>query len=148
MKRTIVSVIIILIVIAAVVQLVFLSKEVLNSREYYLDDDTIRVAYDAQTTYNPLTKKYKVVGAAIIDGYDFIIDGEANDSMTFKFKLSDLSADNDEYVTIDVYADPDYHIQLTEPVGMIIDADYSGSGEGTVTITNQSNASSEVYFSK
>ncbi len=148
MKRTIVSVIIILIVIAAVVQLVFLSKEVLNSREYYLDDDTIRVTYDAQTTYNPLTKKYKVVGAAIIDGYDFIIDGEANDSMTFKFKLSDLSADNDEYVTIDVYADPDYHIQLTEPVGMIIDADYSGSGEGTVTITNQSNASSEVYFSK
>lgn len=68
--------------------------------------------------------------------------------MTFKFKLSDLSADNDEYVTIDVYADPDYHIQLTEPVGMIIDDDYSGSGEGTVTITNQSNASSEVYFSK
>lgn len=140
--------------ILAVISVRFILRDsVTNTRDYYLLDDKISVTYDVETIYNPLTQKYDAVGEVTIDGYEFVIDTVTKDSMTFEFKSSGLTTDSiftDREVNTSIYVSyaPDYHIHLTEPVGMLIDDDYQNNAKGYVTITYRSNRGGDTYVSK
>ena len=139
----------------AVISVRFILRDsVTNTRDYYLLDDKISVTYDVETIYNPLTQKYDAVGEVTIDGYDFVIDSlTKKDSVTFDFESTGLHTNSvipdKEVYTITRYSIPiNYNIQITEPVGMIIDDDYQNNAKGYVTITYRSNRGGDTYVSK
>ena len=141
--------------ILAVISVRFILRDsVTNTRDYYLLDDKISVTYDVETIYNPLTQKYDAVGEVTIDGYDFVIDSlTKKDSVTFDFESTGLHTNSvipdKEVYTITRYSIPiNYNIQITEPVGMIIDDDYQNNAKGYVTITYRSNRGGDTYVSK
>lgn len=137
----------------AVISVRFILRDsVTNTRDYYLLDDKISVTYDVETIYNPLTQKYNAVGEVTIDGYEFVVDYEVLDSITFDFESSGLHTNSvipdKEVYTIIRYSIPiDYYIQITEPVGTIIDDDYQNSADGNVVITYRSKVG-DAYVSK
>ena len=139
--------------ILAVISVRFILRDsVTNTRDYYLLDDKISVTYDVETIYNPLTQKYDAVGEVTIDGYEFVVDYEVLDSITFDFESTGLHTNSvipdKEVYTIIRYSIPiDYYIQITEPVGTIIDDDYQKSAEGNVVITYRSKVG-DAYVSK
>ena len=139
--------------ILAVISVRFILRDsVTNTRDYYLLDDKISVTYDVETIYNPLTQKYNAVGEVTIDGYEFVVDYEVLDSITFDFESTGLHTNSvipdKEVYTIIRYSIPiDYYIQITEPVGTIIDDDYQKSAEGNVVITYRSKVG-DAYVSK
>ncbi len=139
--------------ILAVISVRFILRDsVTNTRDYYLLDDKISVTYDVETIYNPLTQKYDAVGEVTIDGYEFVVDYEVLDSITFDFESSGLHTNSvipdKEVYTIIRYSIPiDYYIQITEPVGTIIDDDYQNSANGNVVITYRSKVG-DAYVSK
>lgn len=140
--------------ILAVISVRFILRDtVTNTRDYYLLDDKISVTYDVETIYNPLTQKYDAVGEITIEGYEFVIDTlTKKDSITFDFESTGLHTNSvipdKEVYTIIRYSIPiDYYIQITEPVGMIIDDDYQKSAEGYVVITYRSEVG-DTYVSK
>ena len=141
--------------ILAVISVRFILRDsVTNTRDYYLLDDKISVTYDVETIYNPLTQKYDAVGEVTIDGYDFVIDSlTKKDSVTFDFESTGLHTNSvipdKEVYTITRYSIPiNYNIQITEPVGMLIDDDYQNNAKGYVTITYRSNRGGDTYVSK
>ena len=141
--------------ILAVISVRFILRDsVTNTRDYYLLDDKISVTYDVETIYNPLTQIYDAVGEVTIDGYDFVIDSlTKKDSVTFDFESTGLHTNSvipdKEVYTITRYSIPiNYNIQITEPVGMIIDDDYQNNAKGYVTITYRSNRGGDTYVSK
>lgn len=144
---------VVLVMITVIIVRILLRSSVTNTRDYYLLDDKISVTYDVETIYNPLTQKYDAVGEVTIDGYDFVIDSlTKKDSVTFDFESSGLHTNSvipdKEVYTIIRYSIPiNYYIQITEPVGMIIDDDYQKSAEGNVVITYRSEVG-DAYVSK
>ena len=139
----------------AVISVRFILRDsVTNTRDYYLLDDKISVTYEVEKIYNPLTQKYDAVGEVTIDGYDFVIDSlTKKDSVTFDFESTGLHTNSvipdKEVYTITRYSIPiNYNIQITEPVGMIIDDDYQNNAKGYVTITYRSNRGGDTYVSK
>ena len=75
------------------------------------------------------------------------------DSVTFDFESTGLHTNSvipdKEVYTITRYSIPiNYNIQITEPVGMIIDDDYQNNAKGYVTITYRSNRGGDTYVSK